>query len=286
VLDSAADVLVPALAAGVIAVLATVAVERLGGVLGGILASVPTTIVPAAIGMHGTAADPGDFTQSMAFIPVGILMNAGYLTLWRVIPAKLGKRSHRHLLAATVAISLGAWLAVATAVVWVHEAARPSEALALAIGCTACAAGFCLGIAANRVPHPAPAGSRRVGPVVLAVRGLAAGTAIGAAVLLSRSGMPVAAGMGTVFPAIFTTIMVATWLSQGAQVPTGAVGPIILGTTSVSAYALLATVLFPRMPAPAAAAACWALAAGCVSLPSYLWIRRVRATSGSRRATP
>jgi hypothetical protein len=121
---------------------------------------------------------------------------------------------------------------------------------------------------------------------VLAVRGLAAGAAIGAAVLLSRSGMPVAAGMGTVFPAIFTTIMVATWLSQGAQVPTGAVGPIILGTTSVSAYALLATVLFPRMPAPAAAAACWALAAGCVSLPSYLWIRRVRATSGSRRATP
>jgi hypothetical protein len=34
------------------------------------------------------------------------------------------------------------------------------------------------------------------------------------------------------------------------------------------------------------AAACWAIAAGCVSVPAYLWIRRVRATSASRPATP
>jgi hypothetical protein len=286
VLDSAADVLVPALAAGVIAVLATVAVERLGGALGGIAASIPTTIVPAALGMHASAADPAQFRQAMAFVPVGILMNAGYLLLWRVVPAKLGMRSHRHLLAATAAIALGAWLAVATAVVWLHAVAQPSVPLSLAIGGTAMAAALCLGIAANRVPHPAPAGTRRVGPAVLALRGAAAGAAIGASVVLSRSGHAVAGGLGSVFPAIFTTILVATWLAQGAQVPTGAVGPMMLGTTSVSAYALLATALFPRMPAPAAAAACWALSAGCVSLPAYLWIRRVRATSGSRRATP
>jgi hypothetical protein len=42
------DVVLPALGAGAVAVLATVAVERLGGVAGGIFSSVPTTIVPAA----------------------------------------------------------------------------------------------------------------------------------------------------------------------------------------------------------------------------------------------
>jgi hypothetical protein len=285
-LDAAADVLVPSVAAAVIAVLATVAVERLGGVLGGIAASVPTTIIPAAIGMHSSSPDQGNFVQAMAFVPVGILMNAGYLLLWRVVPAKLGMRSHRHLLATTAAIALGAWLAVATAIVWLHRAAAPSAGLSLSIGCTAFACAVLLGVAANRVPHPAPAGTRRVGPVVLALRGVAAGAAIGGSVLLARSGLPVAGGIGSVFPAIFTTILVATWLAQGAQVPTGAVGPMMLGTTSVSAYALLATVLFPRLPIPAAAAACWAISAGGVSVPAYLWIRRVRATSSSRPATP
>jgi hypothetical protein len=285
-LDAAADVLVPSVAAAVIAVLATVAVERLGGVLGGIAASVPTTIIPAAIGMHSSSPDQGNFVQAMAFVPVGILMNAGYLLLWRVVPAKLGMRSHRHLLATTAAIALGAWLAVATAIVWLHRAAAPSAGLSLSIGCTAFACAVLLGVAANRVPHPAPAGTRRVGPVVLALRGVAAGAAIGGSVLLARSGLPVAGGIGSVFPAIFTTILVATWLAQGAQVPTGAVGPMMLGTTSVSAYALLATVLFPRLPIPAAAAACWAISAGGVSVPAYLWIRRVRATSSSRPVTP
>jgi hypothetical protein len=285
-LDAAADVLVPSVAAAVIAVLATVAVERLGGVLGGIAASVPTTIIPAAIGMHSSSPDQGNFVQAMAFVPVGILMNAGYLLLWRVVPAKLGMRSHRHLLATTAAIALGAWLAVATAIVWLHRAAAPSAGLSLSIGCTAFACAVLLGVAANRVPHPAPAGTRRVGPVVLALRGVAAGAAIGGSVLLARSGLPVAGGIGSVFPAIFTTILVATWLAQGAQVPTGAVGPMMLGTTSVSAYALLATVLFPRLPIPAAAAACWAISAGGVSVPAYLWISRVRATSSSRPATP
>jgi hypothetical protein len=208
------------------------------------------------------------------------------MLLWRVVPAKLGMRSHRYLLATTAAIALGAWLAVATAIVWLHRAAPPSAGLSLAIGGTAFACAVLLGVAANRVPHPAPAGTRRVGPIVLAMRGVAAGAAIGLSVLLARSGLPVAGGIGSVFPAIFTTILVATWLAQGAQVPTGAVGPMMLGTTSVSAYALLATALFPRLPIPAAAAACWAISAGFVSVPAYLWIRRVRATSASRPATP
>jgi hypothetical protein len=83
------DVLLPALGAGVVAVLATVAVERLGGAAGGIVSSVPTTIVPAAIGIHAAAADDASFRRAMCFVPVGILLNAGYLMLWRVLPVRL-----------------------------------------------------------------------------------------------------------------------------------------------------------------------------------------------------
>jgi hypothetical protein len=111
---------------------------------------------------------------------------------------------------------------------------------------------------------------------VLAVRGSAAAVVIGLALVLARAGLPVASGLAAVFPVIFTTIMVATWLAQGSHVPTGAVGPMALGTLSVSAYALLATLLFPVMPIALAASIAWVLSVACVSVPAYLFLRRQR----------
>jgi len=273
-LATALDIAVPSAFAGVVAVAATIAVERLGGVSGGILSSIPTTIVPAALGIHARSADPDSFRRAMAFVPVGILLTAGYLVLWRVIPARIGRKAGRHLLATTVALALGAWLVAATLVMALHEGLQPTVGQSLAAGGIAFAAGIALGIAANRIPHPAPKGHHRVGAPVLAVRGVAAAVVIGIALVLARAGLPVASGLAAVFPVIFTTIMVATWLAQGAHVPTGAVGPMALGTLSVSAYALLAAWVFPAMHVAAAAAVCWVVSAAMVSVPGLLWLRR------------
>lgn len=279
----AADVAVPALFAGIVAILATVAVERLGGVVGGVLSSIPTTIVPFAVGSYGRNPDPDEFRRAMAFVPVGILLNALYLLLWRVVPARIGRRTRSHLLLWTMLATLGAWLVVAGSVVVVHDLLRPSVAQSLAIGVAAFIAGALLGVAANRTPHPAPKGVHRVGPAVLVARGLAAALVIGFALVLARAKLPVASGIASVFPVIFTTIMVATWLAQGAHVPTGSVGPMALGTLSVSAFALLATVLFPIMPVGLAAAVAWLAAIACVSIPAYLYIRARRAALHSPR---
>ncbi len=273
----AADVAVPALFAGVVAILATVAVERLGGLAGGVLSSIPTTIVPFAVGSYGRNPDVDEFRRAMAFVPVGILLNALYLVLWRVVPARVGRRTRSHLLAWTVAITLGAWIVIATSIVALHDAVRPTVAQSLALGITAFFAGICLGIAANRTPHPAPKGARRVGAGVLVARGLAAAIVIGLALVLARAKLPVASGIASVFPVIFTTIMVATWLAQGAHVPTGSVGPMALGTLSVSAFALLATALFPLMHVALAASLAWVLAIACVSVPAYFFLRARRA---------
>jgi hypothetical protein len=284
VLDAARDVAVPGLFAGVVAILATVVVERFGGVSGGVLSSIPTTIVPAAIGIWSRSATVDDFRRSMAFVPVGILLNAGYLVLWRVVPARIGRHTRSHLLAWTVVATLGAWFAAAATIMTVHDAVQPTVGSAIVAGCIAFATGIALGIAANRTPHPAPKGTHRVPPAVLAVRGVAAALVIGGAILLSRSGLPVASGIASVFPVIFTTIMVATWLSQGAHVPTGAVGPMALGTLSVSAYALLATLLFPLMPIWIAATVCWIVAISAVSVPAFLYLR-ARRSQPRRTAT-
>ena len=277
-LATALDIAVPSAFAGVVAVAATIAVERLGGVSGGILSSIPTTIVPAALGIHARSADPDSFRRAMAFVPVGILMNAGYLLLWRVIPARLGAHDalRPRLLAWTVALALVIWLLGAAAVVGVNWWLEPTVGQSIAAGCIAFAAGIALGVAANRTPHPAPRGTHRVGAAVLVARGLAAAAAIAVSVILARAGHPVASGIASVFPAIFTTIMIATWLAQGAHVPTGAVGPMALGTLSVSAYALLAAWAFPIMHPVAAAAACWIAAVACVSVPALAFLARRR----------
>ena len=138
ILDSAlavlSDVGIPALFAGAVAILATVVVERLGGSLGGILSSIPTTIVPAAIGIYGRDPDPDNFRRAMAFVPVGILLNAGYLVLWRVIPARVGRRTRRHLLGWTVALALGAWMLAAAGIMLLHDLFRPTVGQALVVG--------------------------------------------------------------------------------------------------------------------------------------------------------
>lgn len=278
-LSAALDIAAPAAFAGLVAVAATIAVERLGGVAGGVLSSIPTTIVPAALGIHARSADPDAFRRAMAFVPIGILMNAGYLLLWRVIPARLGAHQalRPHLLAWTVAVALAIWLLGAASVVALNWWLAPTVGQSLVAGGIAFAAGIALGIAANRTPHPAPRGTHRVGPLVLVARGLAAAAAIAVAVVLARAGHPVASGIASVFPAIFTTIMIATWLAQGAHVPTGAVGPMALGTLSVSAYALLAAWVFPQLPPAAAAVACWIASILCVSVPAFAFLARRRA---------
>ncbi len=272
-----APILVPALCAGLVAILSTIAVERLGGTLGGVLSCIPTTIVIAAIGIYGSGTDLDGFRRAMAFIPVGILMNAGYLLLWRIAPAKLGPRVHTHLLAATVAVALGLWLVAATLIVSLHTFFEPPLSVAIGIGFLAFTAGIILGFAANRRAFPAPRGSQRVSPTVLVLRGSAAALVLVVALSFSRAGLPVASGIASVFPVIFTTIMVATWLAQGAHVPTGAVGPMVLGSLSISAYALLAMWLFPLMPLGWATLICWLTSISFVSVPAYFYLKSLRA---------
>ena len=278
------SILIPAFFSGLVAILSTLAVERFGGTLGGVLSCLPTTIVVAAIGIYNDNTDLDNFRRSMAFVPVGILLNAGYLLLWRVAPARLGHGVRTHLLAATVAVALGAWLVVASGIIALHYFCEPSVGQSLALGLIAFAAGTLLGFAANRTPRPAPRGTHRVGVKVLIVRGTGAACVMVIALLLSHAGLPVASGIASVFPVIFTTIMVATWLSQGAHVPTGAVGPMTLGTLSVSAYALLAYFLFPLMPLALATIVCWIAAVSLVSVPSYYYLAyRRKRVEGCRK---
>lgn len=263
----------PAVFAGGVAIGVTVAIERLGGRLGGLIGTLPTTIVPASLGIYLQCQDTAAFADAMGAVPAGMLVDVGFLFLWGVLPprlpaAKLGTR-----LAMMVVISLLGWCVCAYGFVLGLQSLKAAAVPPLAAGAALMGLSVVAGVLACLRAPPAPAGSRSVGPVTLVLRGILAGLAIAVAVWLARLG-PTIAGMASVFPAIFLTTMASLWISQGEAVQSGAVGPMMLGSASVSAFALAAAVLMPALGPGLGAAVAWALSVLAVTVPAWMWLRR------------
>lgn len=256
-----------AVAAGLVAIVATVAVERLGGRTGGVVATLPTTIVPASWGF--VAASQLGWADAMAAVPVGMLVDAGFLWCWRVLPPRLPVVSMQRRLLMMVLASLAAWFVLAA---FAMLAATWLDVAPLALGLVAFAAHVGLGLYTTWAPFPAPKGGQRVAVWVLLSRGLLAGAAIAVSVVIAQSGWELAAGVASVFPAIFVTTMVALWWSQGEAVPLGAVGPIVLGSTAVSMYALVGIVVFEPLGLWVGTAVAWGTAVLTCSVPTAWWL--------------
>ena len=167
-----------------------------------------------------------------------------------------------------LATSLGVWTLAAGALTWF--AATTAQPLLLGYG------GFVLqlllGVAATWTAAPAPSGSRPVSTLMLLARGTLAGGAIVIALLIGRSGAGIAAGMASIFPAIFLTSMVGVWHAQGRSVSGGAVGPMALGSAAVSGFALLARWLIPETGLLSGVLLAWVLAVGSITLPARVWL--------------
>lgn len=270
--DVWATALPAAALAGVIAVGVTLAIERWGGKTGGLLGSLPSTIVPASIGIFAGHDTLVPFIEAMDTTPAGMLVNGLFLWLWRVIPPRLPGRSVGWRLTFMSVLTLGLWLMAAWAMVQAVEAWQARGGSTLVVGATSLGALLVFGIFATWRSRPAPRGTRRVGSAVLCLRGLFAATAIGVAVWISGVAGGAAAGVASVFPAMFFTAMAALWLAQGEAVPAGAVGPMMLGSTSVGAYALLARWLVPSCGGPLGMSLAWLFAVLATTLPAWWWV--------------
>ena len=102
------EILTAAIAAGLVAILVTVLIERYGGVVGGALGTVPTTIVPAVLGMASAQGD-SDLLDSLSVVPAGMLINAIFLSVWIYLPSMTQNMSTQRSLAMTTATALIAW---------------------------------------------------------------------------------------------------------------------------------------------------------------------------------
>ena len=238
-------VLISAFIAGLAAILVTVAIEKWGGLHGGVLATVPSTIVPAAVGIWLAAASIDEFQAAMAIVPIGLILNAGFLYLWRVVPPLIPEWKFGVRLTSITVVSLTIWGIFALLSIRGFNLLTTAGISPLTIGWLALVVGLVVGFGATIQHRPTPRGQNRVSILTLLVRGLAAAASIGIAVWLAGLGNPLASGIMSIFPAIFTTSMVALWLAQGEAVPAGAIGPMMFGAQSVSLFALLVAICYP-----------------------------------------
>ncbi len=223
----------------------------------------------------------------MYIMPTGMFLSAAFLSLWRIVPPwlpagwSLGRR-----LVAMVTISLLAWVVAAAGLVFATQglAGWGVPHAALGWGATGLIALFGV-IACWRNP-PAPRGRRRVSVPALLARGVPPGLAIAAALLLAPVAGPLVGGIMAVFPAIFLTAMVSLWLSQGEAVQGGAVGPMMLGSTAVATYAILAALTLPSFGLVLGSAAAWLGAALFATLPAWWWLGRRSAVDGGLGELP
>ena len=256
---------------GLIAIFASVCIERFGGRLGGLLGSLPTTIIPASIGFWLAATSTEEAKHALYAVPPGMMVTACFLLCWRLLPHRLPMTSLGIRLFWMTFISLGAWTLAATVMVLgVQHIPLPMSligfstfVLQLGVGTWACI---------NN--PPAPKGNNDVRLPVYVARGCLAAAAIGVSVWMSSLGIPLLAGIFSVFPAIFLTAMVSVWLSQGQAVQAGAVGPLILGSASVSAFSIGSALFVPITNVTLGTFAAWFCAVGFVSVPAWLWLKR------------
>ena len=102
------EILPAAIAAGLVAIVVTVLIERFGGVVGGALGTVPTTIVPAVAGMAAAQGEQ-ELMDSLSVVPAGMLINAIFLSVWIYLPRATASLGSERSLAVTNATALLAW---------------------------------------------------------------------------------------------------------------------------------------------------------------------------------
>jgi len=277
-----------AIFAGFAAVGVTLAVERFGGRIGGLVGTLPTTIVPASIGMAIESPDIDAFRSAMYATPVGMLVNALFLACWRVLPPRLSANRPVHIrLGTMLALSLVVWSGAALAAIstigqvesHVGAASSPWVGAFGMFGLVFLGFLFCLGA------PPSPRGSRPVSLAALVGRGALAGLAVGLSTVVAAAGSPTVAAMAAIFPAIFITTMVSVWLAQGEAVQLGAVGPMMLGSTAVAGYALFAAWMLPAFGIAFGALLAWLGAGLCCTVPAWGVLRLLSSrTPRERRA--
>ena len=269
---------------GVVAIVITRLIEHFGGIVGGVLGTVPTTVVLLAFGFATTLTDD-EFRHSLFLVPMGMLINTFFLLVWRFLPPLLRrlKLSFGALVAALMAASSIVWCILASGSFLLNDRIlhRDVDAVLVA-GVVSLVLVVAIGVFISLKHVDAPRGSKPVTWTMLLLRGFFAFGAITGTIFLGTFNSTLG-GIFATLPVLFMTTMVSLWVAQGSGVPTGATGPMVLGGLATPVYALAFAFIKPMIGMGLAFLASYAIAVLCVSIPTFLFLRFMAKWHARRR---
>lgn len=239
--------------AGIVAILSGLAVEKLGGIIGGVLSSLPTIVAPATIGIFLELTNflndkPGSelhFQEAMFSIPISTFCNALFLLIWKQAPKRIKINHSKKKLAIMFVMTLTFWFMFSTGFYFFSEYLEEIGFSKFYLGIVMFFLQTFLGLIFTFIiPSPAPKGRMKTKPWMICFRGIAASISVFTAVILSRVGGPGVGGIASAFPAILITTIATVWYSQGEEVALGAVGPLMMGLTSLGIYSMTASKMY------------------------------------------
>jgi len=277
--------------AGFVAVGITLIVEKFGGMIGGALGASPTTIIPISIGMYLQSPSSFEFKMGLFTVAVGMLMNSGFLFIWKMVPNYIPQRySSNQSLLMVLVISLGSWFIVALGAASFIQFVilKLESSLYIMLGFTILCIVLHVVVGLSVVlftHHTFPKVKNTPTRSVIFLRGLFTVLVSFIAIMLS-SYSGVVSGMASIFPAIFSTTMVSLWLTHGPELVQGTACAMMFGGVSVSVYALLFATLVPLVTVIPAVIASYIAAVLTITIPSVKILRWVvqRSQKGSFQA--
>lgn len=210
-------------------------IEKLGGALGSIVGTVPTNLaLTTYMILSETSISFDGITESCLALVFGVFStDLLFMPTWKLLPPKLPThwKNGSKVLATTV-VSLILWFIGAVLMILLQSYFKTLGVSMWIISVGSLVFIIIYGMALCWKLPPTPTGKNKVKWYVHIARGSCAFVAIFICCVLSQSGLGLAAGAMGTFPTAFLTAMVSVSISQRAEVATGAIGPLILGSIS------------------------------------------------------
>jgi uncharacterized membrane protein (GlpM family) len=237
--------------------LSSLAGERLGSRLGGLVANLPSNILVSLLFMALTRGT-GYAVEAAGSIPVGMAVDTLFL-LALVAGLRFG-------LGPALALSLGAWVAVAALAI-----ALPPlpPAWAIAAYVAVCGASYAVADLALKVRSAPLRGSGKAAPFkpsTILVRALFAGSIVALAVAAAQVAPPYLTGIVSVFPAVLLSTMTILTRARGRDFARATGKVLILSSSNIIVYGLAVSLLYPSMGPWWGTLCAFAAAAAYVSL--------------------
>ncbi len=249
------QILAPFILSALVVIVITLIAENYGTKLGGILGTLPSTIVIAFV-FIALNRDLAFASRSAAVVPAEMGINILFLFVFAVLAFRK--------LWITLLGSLSLWT-IASSILYFTD--LHNIYLSLFIYALLLATSF-LTLEKKVKIRSAGKVDIRYTPKKIAFRGILAGTVITISVFLSNFAS-VLSGIFSVFPAIFLSTMLIFVKEHGPRFAGGSAKSMIFGTPSVVSYAVAIHFLYPRYGLTIGSVGAYVVSLGIVSILLY-----------------